>query len=82
MSVGRELKLAPSILSADFNILGQQMDIMRANYAFMGLSLNAGHHDIEFRYHLPYLKEGLLLSGISLGLTLIVIVLTKKKRRE
>ena len=61
---------------------GQQMDIMRANYAFMGLSLNAGHHDIEFRYHLPYLKEGLLLSGISLGLTLIVIVLTKKKRRE
>ncbi len=28
MSVGRELKLAPSILSADFNILGQQMDIM------------------------------------------------------
>lgn len=59
---------------------GKETDILKANYAFMALSLEAGKHEIELRYHTPGLKEGLILSGI--GVLIVIFLAARKKCRN
>jgi len=33
---------------------GEEKRLLRANYAFMGVKLEAGEHEVEFRYHKPW----------------------------
>jgi len=51
--------------------------------AFLAIQLEPGYHEIEFEYHVPGLKEGMILSGISLGIVLMFILtgfMSKKKK--
>ncbi|MCI8992200.1 MAG: YfhO family protein [Eubacterium sp.] len=57
---------------------GEETKIIKANYAFMALELEAGEHEIELRYHTPGLKEGVFLSGIGI---VIAGILAAKKRK-
>lgn len=58
---------------------GKSAEILRGNYMFMALPLDAGHHEIEFIYHVPGLKLGAALSAISwLGLAAAI---GRRKRR-
>ena len=61
---------------------GQETEILRANYAFMGLNLSEGHHKIVLRYHLPYLTEGIIVSLVSLCITVIIIVVLKRQLKK
>ena len=58
---------------------GQETEILRANYAFMGLNLSEGHHEIVLRFHVPYLTEGVIVSLASLCITVILFVVMKKR---
>ena len=58
---------------------GQETEILRANYAFMGLNLSEGHHEIVLKYNVPYLTEGIIVSLVSLCITAALFVVMKKK---
>ena len=59
---------------------GQETEILRANYAFMGLNLSEGHHEIVLKYHVPYLTEGIIVSLVSMSVTVVLLVVMKKKK--
>ena len=61
---------------------GQKTEILRANYAFMGLNLSEGHHEIVLEYHVPYLAEGVIVSLVSMCITVIILVVTKRKKLQ
>ena len=58
---------------------GKETEILRANYAFMGLNLSEGHHEIALKYHVPYLTEGIIISLASLCITVVIFMIMKKK---
>lgn len=51
---------------------GEETEIQKVNTAFMGLVLEAGHHEIRLVYRTPFLKCGLLLSAIGCGIFLFL----------
>ena len=50
---------------------GEKAEIEKADYCFMAVHIPPGEHEIQFRYCSPGLKEGIILSLLSL-LALIV----------
>ena len=61
---------------------GREREILRANYAFMGLKLSEGHHEIVFKYHVPCLTGGTIISFFSLAFTVGVLLMKRRKSRE
>ena len=57
---------------------GKKVKIIPLLDGFIGLNLNKGEHTIEFNYTPPGLKEGLIISSISL-LTFVLLTIKKKK---
>ncbi|MDO4939081.1 MAG: YfhO family protein [Lachnospiraceae bacterium] len=67
---------------------GKPVDTYKAMDAFIGFDVGAGHHDIVLDFEPQGLKEGLLVSGISVAVlilvAIVVIIVTavnKKKER-
>ena len=58
---------------------GNLTDYVKINDAVIGLELENGEHLIEFKYSTPGLKEGLIISGISVLVSSIIILSRKKK---
>ena len=58
---------------------GNLTDYVKINDAVIGLKLENGEHLIEFKYSTPGLKEGLIISGISVLVSSIIILSRKKK---
>ena len=54
---------------------GKEVDILKANYMYMGLSLKEGSHEIELRYERPGLKlaVALSISGICIFIVALII---------
>ena len=48
----------------------QPAEALRANFAFRGVKLEPGKHEIEWRYRSPWLMKGLLFTGASVLLLL------------
>ena len=59
---------------------GKQIDVLNADVGFMALQLNAGEHDIQFRYKTPYFRAGLLISILSI-IAFIADRIWKKKKK-
>ena len=60
---------------------GEKRELLRANTAYMGIELEAGHHEVEFRYFTPYLKMSIVCTMIGMILFVGIIVLGKRKKR-
>ncbi|MCI8992675.1 MAG: YfhO family protein [Eubacterium sp.] len=58
---------------------GKETDILKANYAFMALDLDAGEHEIELRYRTPGLKTGIAVS--CAGVVAVVLIVWFRKRK-
>ena len=52
------------------------------NDAFIGLQLPKGYYDLEFKYHVPGLKTGAIISSISLMLLMILFVINPNFKPE
>ena len=63
------------------SIDGEQTEILRADYGFSAIRLDEGSHTVIFRYHQPLLKESLIISGISAGIVLIILLYGCRKKR-
>jgi hypothetical protein len=53
---------------------GQEKPILHANYLFRGVSVPAGRHTVEFVYYADSFKAGLLISGATLILLLLLAI--------
>jgi hypothetical protein len=51
---------------------GVEAPLLRTNFAFRGVLLKPGRHEVELEYHSPWLRTGLLVSGLS-ALCLILV---------
>ena len=60
---------------------GKEIETLRVNTAFIGIPLNAGEHNVEFVYHTPWLKVGIICSGIGIIILITIIILEKKERK-
>lgn len=60
---------------------GSKVEIKEVNKAFIGIKLDKGYHEIKLKYSSPLLKEGTIISSISLVLLIIVIISGKRNKR-
>ena len=58
---------------------GTPVDIIRANTAFMAISLPAGTHSIEMTYVTPHIYSGWTISAIGIILFICYLVFEKKR---
>jgi uncharacterized membrane protein YfhO len=56
---------------------GAPVPIVRADYAFRGVALPAGRHEVRFRYAPASALGGLALAGIGV---LVALVLVRRRR--
>ena len=61
---------------------GKKAQLLRTNIAFLGVKLNKGKNNIEFNYHVPGLKLGLLLSISGIIITCISGIITILSRKN
>lgn len=58
---------------------GNEVEIIKANGGFCALYLSEGFHEVRFEYQMPWMNEGAILSGISLGILLLWYFFEKRK---
>lgn len=51
---------------------GRDVPVLRTNFAFRGVQLEAGSHEIEFYYSSPWLRTGFIVSALSMASLLIL----------
>jgi|GEM_PF-283833 len=65
---------------------GEERKVYRADYTLRAVPLDAGRHEIEFRFKSPYMKAGTWITIVSLalvGLTVALsIILVKRKKKK
>ncbi len=59
---------------------GKKADVLKANLTYMAVALEAGRHTLVFRYETPYLRLGLLISGLSAAGMLFFEIFRKRRR--
>jgi hypothetical protein len=65
----------------EVRIDGKAAHLYRADVAFRAVWVPAGTHEIEYRYHLPGLRLGVILSIVSLLLIVVLVPLELAVRR-
>jgi len=58
---------------------GRRTDILRGNYMFMALPLEAGYHEIEFTYCTPGLKLGVIVMA---GSAIVLLFVIRRERKN
>jgi hypothetical protein len=62
---------------------GKETPLLRVDYAFRGVALEPGRHEVALEYHSPWLKKGFAVSGLSFLLLLGGVAgLRMRERRE
>jgi uncharacterized membrane protein YfhO len=61
---------------------GLEVPVLRVNKAFRGVPLPAGTHEIEMVYRPPAVGWGLLVSGMSIGMTVLLALVGGQSRRR
>lgn len=58
---------------------GQETEIGLAYQSLMYLNIPAGEHEVVLEYEAPYLKAGVILSGIFAGVALCMVLISVMK---
>lgn len=61
---------------------GQEAEIIRADYGFMGVILQAGENTIRFEYHNRWLYIGIWASVVGLAIMCALIVFSKRGKKR
>src|SRR5690606_10152187 len=64
---------------------GKDAPLLRVNHAFRGVMLEPGRHTVEFAYHSPWLRRGLLVAGASLlvlGLSCVAMAMMRRRAKD
>lgn len=57
---------------------GEKRDYINCDYGFIGVELKKGSYNISVKYHIPFLKEGGVISFLGMLLLVIFVILQKK----
>ena len=60
------------------NVNGKKVDIEKVDNGFIAVKINKGKNEIKFKYFPKGLKEGLMISGVSLIIYIIYVILYMK----
>lgn len=61
---------------------GSETKVYRTNDMFMSICVPAGEHDIEFKYETPFYRLGCIVTGVSIVLFAVMIVIMEKRKSE
>lgn len=61
---------------------GKPVEILKGNYMFMALPLNAGYHEIEFTYWSPGLTLGIISTVFGVGTLIYMLMIDKRKNKQ
>ena len=61
----------------EIQVDGKKVKPLKSNKYFLGIEIQKGEHEIELKYHTPYLKEGLILTII--GIAILIRITIKNK---
>lgn len=61
---------------------GKPVEILKGNYMFMALPLNAGYHEIEFTYWSPGLTLGIISTVFGVGALIYMLMIDKRKNKQ
>ena len=75
---GRLILSVPNEEGWTLYVNGKETEILDFKDAFISVHLTEGYHDIELKYATPGFKEGCALSGISVILFVITMILRRK----
>lgn len=59
----------------------KETKVFKINEAFIGIEVGTGNHNVRFQYKTPYLKLGIICSGIGIIGYIIIIMIEKKKNK-
>ncbi len=66
----------------DIYVDDQKVESLKINKSFLGTKITSGFHKIKIVYHTPYLKEGTVLSIVSLLILIISELLSKLRKNH
>lgn len=59
---------------------GNKIDYEKVQLGFIGFELEPGTYHVEFKYEIPFLKVGITISLVSIGILVLANVLNKRKK--
>lgn len=59
-----------------------ESDLVKIGDALLGVRVTKGNHDITFRYSIPGMKAGLLISGVTAVLLALFLLVQKLRKRR
>ncbi len=60
---------------------GKEVETLKSNKYFLGIEIDSGEHEIYMKYSTPYLKEGLVISFVGIGIFTTLCIYNKKKKK-
>lgn len=61
---------------------GEEQELLNINTGFIGVQLDEGEHNIEFKYHTPGLNLGIIISIIGIALFIGIIIYERKRSKN
>ena len=61
---------------------GKKVDVFKCNKYFLGINISKGKHEIYMEYHVPYLKEGFVVTIIGIIAFIGLIFINKRRSTE
>lgn len=65
----------------EVSVDGVRADLLKANYGFQAVRLEAGNHEVSFVYRCPLFKEGTAMTLVGILLFAGALIIARKKRR-
>ena len=53
---------------------GKKADLIKTNIMYTGLEISSGEHEIELHYEMPGVKYGILVTLVSAGIFVLVVI--------
>ena len=61
---------------------GKEADLIKTNIMYTGLEIEPGDHEIELRYKMPGVKYGIIVTAVSVGIFILIIIGTSILRKR
>lgn len=61
---------------------GEKTELVKTNIMYTGLEVAPGTHEIELRYEMPGVKYGIIVTAVSAGVFILIVIGTAVRRKR